>query len=416
VVVAESKPEWAVRLVEERELRGWTQVELAQELQLLAPAEVATEVESVVRSLKGWESGDHKPGPRNRKLLARLYGTTAATLFGPDRPVPPAEAVSVGDALELAKRMQQTDLDQDTIDTLVATVDQLCTRYSAGEPEELWRDASEWLDRIGHYLQRSQLSNSQQRELLTQAGWLALLVGCLEFDLGRSEQAERSRLAAFHFGTEADQPRIVAWAHEMTAWFAESTGDDDTVIRATRAGQQVAGGSDVAVQLAGKEAEVLARRGDHAGAREVLERARQWMDALPYPDSPGNHFNIDPAKFDKVIMRVSRLLGDYDQADLHAEQMIRSGRRPDGSHAMPMRVADAKASMAVSAMERGDIDRAVQLGHEALDIPRKSLPSLHLVTSELVIPLSERHPHAKGVPELIQRFNRVRDAIAGERS
>ncbi len=36
---------------------------------------------------------------------------------------------------------------------------------------------------------------------------------------------------------------------------------------------------------------------------------------------------------------------------------------------MPMRVSDDKASMAVSAMERGDTVKAVQLGHEALDMP-----------------------------------------------
>lgn len=170
------------------------------------------------------------------------------------------------------------------------------------------------------------------------------------------------------------------------------------------------------MQLAGKEAEVLARRRDKDGARAVLARARDWMEALSYPDSPGNHFNIDPSKFDKVIMRVSRLLGDYDLADMHAEQMIRSGRKPDGSHTIPMRVADAKASMAVSAMERGDIDRAVELGHEALDIPRKSMPSLHLVTAELVIPLSERYPTAEGVPGLIKRFERVRSAIVNSDS
>ena len=133
----------------------------------------------------------------------------------------------------------------------------------------------------------------------------------------------------------------------------------------------------------------------------------------PYPDSPGNHFNIDPAKFDKVIMRVSRLLGDYDLADMHAEQMIRSGRRPGGSHALPMRIADAKASMAVSAMERGDNQRAVELGHEALDVPRKSLPSLHTVTPELVIPLSERHPHVERVGGLVARFEKIRDALDG---
>ncbi len=411
-MVEQEKPDWATRLVEEREVRSLTQVELAEKLQELAPEDMPLDIESIVRSLKGWEAGKHKPGPRYKKVLARFYGTTSATLFGPDQPVVEKEPVPASDMLEVARKMQESDLDDSTIETLVETVDQLCCRYSAGEPEELWRDAAEWLAKVAHYLEWNQVNNRHERELLTQAGWLALLVSCLEHDLGRSPQAERSRQAAYLFGSAANQPRIVAWAHEVTAWFAETSGDDNLVIKATRAGQEVAPASDVGVQLAGKEAEVMARRGDKDGAREALERARSWMDDLPYPDSPGNHFNIEPSKFDKVIMRVSRLLGDYDLADMHAEQMIRSGRRPDGSHEMPMRVSDAKASMAVSAMERGDIARAVELGHEALDVPRRSLPSLHQAIAELINPLSERYPNEEGVPGLIKRFEKIREAIS----
>ena len=406
------KPQWATRLVEEREVQTWTQVELARELQQLAPSDVPLDIDSIVRSIKGWESGKVRPGAKNRRLLAKLFGTSSKTLFGPDDEGAAESAVVPGDALALAEIVAKSDLSSDALDSMTATVEKLCTRYSTDDPEEVWREASELFEKVSDLLQRSEMTNTEERIVLTQAGWLSLLVGCLEHDMGRTDQAERSRQAALKFGVASDQPRIIAWAYEMSAWFAESVGDDDLVIKATRAGQEAAPASDVAVQLAGKEAEVLARRGDRKGAKEVLDRAIQWIEDLPYPDNPGNHFTVDPYKFDKVAMRVSRLLGDYDAADLYAKQIIRKGMRPDGTHVMPMRVADAKSSMAVTALERGNVAEAVRLGNEALDIPRQSLPSLRLVIAELIQPLKERHPHADGVAALVRRFEQVQESLS----
>jgi hypothetical protein len=51
--------------------------------------------------------------------------------------------------------------------------------------------------------------------LLTAAGWLALLVGCVEYDLGLRAAAEATRAAAKRLGAEAGNGEIIAWAHEM---------------------------------------------------------------------------------------------------------------------------------------------------------------------------------------------------------
>jgi len=56
--------------------------------------------------------------------------------------------------------------------------------------------------------------------------------------------------------------QIMAWAQEMTCWFALTQGRYRQVIEAARAGHQMAPQDAVSVQLAGQEAKAWARMGD----------------------------------------------------------------------------------------------------------------------------------------------------------
>ncbi|MGS2644247.1 hypothetical protein [Streptosporangium sp. LJ11] len=77
-------PEWAVRLRVERCARLWSQKEMAKRL-----AEVADEWarerlparDSLVRSIKGWEAGRHKPKNPYLTLYCRAFDMTEAELF-----------------------------------------------------------------------------------------------------------------------------------------------------------------------------------------------------------------------------------------------------------------------------------------------------------------------------------------------
>jgi hypothetical protein len=66
----------------------------------------------------------------------------------------------------------------------------------------------------------ARLTLAQHRELLVTAGWLALLLGCVHYDLGEREQAEAARQAACQAGLQAGHGEIIAWSYEMAAWFA----------------------------------------------------------------------------------------------------------------------------------------------------------------------------------------------------
>jgi transcriptional regulator with XRE-family HTH domain len=185
---------------------------------------------------------------------------------------------------ELLRRIQASDITEGSLTTLHATVYELCCQYPYRDAAKLRAEAHDWMREVARVL-RQPVGLHQHRELLTAAGWLALLVGCLEYDLGMRAGAEATRTAAFQLGTEAGATEIVGWTYEMSAWFALTQGRYTAVIDAVNGGQAADRGHSVQVQLAGQEAKALARIGDARGMHEALDRGRTILDRLPVPDA-----------------------------------------------------------------------------------------------------------------------------------
>ena len=232
----------------------------------------------------------------------------------------------------------------------------------------------------------------QHREILVQAGWVALLVGCVEYDTGNRQAAETTRQAALSLGTEADHGEIIAWAHEMRAWINLTSGDYHGVIAAARAGTEVTPHHSVAVQLAAQEAKAWARIGDRRQTEVALDRGRRLLDSMPYPENLDHHFVVDPTKFDFYAMDCYRMLADDKMAENLADEVIQASTDFDGPERAPMRLAEARITLGVVAARQGDLDEAVSQGERALSGQRKSLPSLLMVSRDLTKVLNERYP------------------------
>lgn len=172
---------------------------------------------------------------------------------------------------DLVQRMQASDVSTQTLECLEATVFELCCQYPYRDAGELRREAQRWLGHVGGLLRRP-VGLRQHQELLVSAGWLALLVGCLEYDLGMRAAAEATRVAARQLGDEAGYGEIVAWSHEMSAWFALTQGRYTQVVEAAEAGQYADSVHSVRVQLLAQEAKALGRIGDIGAVHGVLER------------------------------------------------------------------------------------------------------------------------------------------------
>jgi transcriptional regulator with XRE-family HTH domain len=152
------------------------------------------------------------------------------------------------DALELLQRVRASAIDQSTVDALNITVEQLCCDYAHADARELMDTGKQWLNRVTELLE-NRLTLSQHRDILNNAGMLALLVGCLEYDVGNAAGAEATRRMAMTLGADSGEPAIVGWAHEMLAWFHLTAGNHRAVIPVAEAGIAAAPSQSVAVQL-----------------------------------------------------------------------------------------------------------------------------------------------------------------------
>ncbi|MFD9965060.1 tetratricopeptide repeat protein [Amycolatopsis sp. NPDC058986] len=415
------RPPWAVRIRQDRTSRGWTVAEAAENLLRHARArgdrneKDLPSKSTVVRRWRGWEAGEHNPDTSSddyyAPLIAQTLGTTRYALFPPaPREVLGGDLVvpSEMETAEILARMQASDVDRVTLEGITRTVEILCSEYPYMPSDQLVAEGRSWLRRVVA-LRGHRLTLDQHRELLVQAGWLALLVGCVENDMGRRNAAESTRRMAESLGKESKNADILGWAHEMTCWFRLTDHDYKGVIAAAEAGLEVAGHQSVAVQLLAQAAKAHARLGNRREMEKALERAGRILDALPYPTNLDNHFNVDPSKIDYYALDCWRILGVYPVAARYADEVIRTSTAYDGTERKPMRIAEARLTLGVIAAYQGDVDEAAQMGQRALSGDRRSLPSLLLVANELGTIMSARYgktPEARNYLEQLHELSR----------
>jgi transcriptional regulator with XRE-family HTH domain len=326
----------------------------------------------------------------------------------PQRPAPfEPDDFRPWETAELLSRIRASAIDSGTVESLEATVIELCCEYAVRDARSLRREAHGWLGEVERKL-RQPVGLAAHEGLLHAAGWLALLTGCLEYDMGQRAAAEATRVAARQLGEEGGNPEIVAWSFEMTAWFALTQTRYRAVLDAAAAGQAAAPGGSAAVQLAGQEAKAYARVRDRDAVRDALERGRALLASIPAPGRPDHHFVVDPAKQDFYAMDAYRIARDDARATEYAKTVLELGKGPDGELA-PMRMTEARLTLAAVAAREGDLEQAVTTGIGALSGQRKSLPSLLMVGGELEAELRSRYPGESGPAEFREALRSVAD-------
>jgi len=395
-------------MTNERDARSWSQADAVRAMRLHSPEQLPDDA-SLLRQWKRWESGNVMPGEFYQPIIAATLGTVTHAMF----PAPPKRdaehdvlAMSGMDTLELVSRLQRSDLDQATLDGLRIMADRLCSEYPYMPSDQLLTEGRAWLRRITT-LQGQRLTLAQHREILVQAGWIALLIGCVEHDTGNRAAAETTRQAALSLGIEAEHAEIQGWAHEIRAWMALTSGDYHGVVAAARSGMEAAPSHGVAVQLAAQEAKAWARIGDRRQTEVALDRGRRLLDVLPYPDNLDHHFVVDPTKFDFYAMDCYRMLEEDKLAETLAAEVIRSSTDFDGTERAPMRTAEARITLGVVAARQGDLEEAVGQGGQALAGTRKSLPSLVMVSRDLTRVLTARYPREQATSSYLEQLQAI---------
>jgi len=366
---------------------------------------------TLLRNWKRWEAGSSEPDGFYKALIAKTFGTVTAAFFPPATPHEADAALIAGtgmETVEILARLRSSDVSAATLEALRITADRLCCEYPYMTSEQLRVEGRAWLRRITALMDR-RLTLAQHQEVLSLAGWVALLVGCVEYDMGLRRIAEGTRKAALTLGDEAGNAAISGWAYEMRAWYALTQGDYRGVVAAAEAGEAVAAHDGAAVQLAAQRAKAWARLGDRRQVEMALDKGRSLLESLPYPEDTDHHFVVDPAKFDFYAMDCYRIAGEDRLAEMYAREVIRSSTDPDGTERKPMRNAEARITLGVVAARSGDLDQAVSYGRRALNGDRKSLPSLLMCSKELATLLRDRYPKE---PEAVSYLDEVRALTA----
>ncbi|NUS52486.1 MAG: XRE family transcriptional regulator, partial [Nocardioidaceae bacterium] len=363
------RPFWAARITREREARGWSKHQAVANLRLTYASmnrdKQGGSHESLLRQWRDWETGRVRP-THWAKYVAATFGTVEDDLFPVD-PEPGQHLVSATgmDTAELIGRLRGSSVDDATLNAVAVTIDRLCTEYRFRPTSELRIEGQNWLRQITRLLDE-RMTYEQHREVLALAGTLALLVGCVEYDAGDHVAAEATRRFAEDLGAEIDNRDVMGWAHEMTAWFALTSGDYHRVIAASDHGTAVAGDRDVSVQLIAQRVKAWARLHNRRQVEIALDEGRTLLESLPRPSNPDHHFQIDPAKWHFYAMDAYRNVGEDAIATTYADEVLRLGTAANGQQRSPMRIAEAQVTLGVAAARAGDLNGAVEYGHKAL--------------------------------------------------
>ncbi|RKT53062.1 helix-turn-helix domain-containing protein [Saccharothrix australiensis] len=307
---------------------------------------------------------------------------------------------------DVMRQIHRSDVGHETIDQLSVMTEELCCEYAWRNADDLRRDAQQQLEYVGQLL-NGPTTLREHRELMVNAGWLTLLIGCVDYDLGLPRHAESARTAAFQLGRESGHGEIVAWSFEMSAWFALTQDRLRSVAEYTEAGSKAAPGSSVVVQLAAQAAKAQARMGNRTEVERILDEGYRLLEQHQNPLRPENHFVIDPTKWDFYAMDCYRLVGDNDRASKHAREVLKLSRKPDGTERSPMRASEARLTLAVAALDSGDVEASASWAHEAFSADRRSVTHLAMLADELsekVRELMPGDPAAKPLQEELAVF------------
>ena len=409
-------------------LRNWrgqqclSRAELADRINA-SPTGVAERLLCDEERIRRWESGEVRwPSPVYRRALKDVTSLHPSQLgfipngqaAAPPTRIDPAEAfrseAELVDTLDLARMVSVSDIGQGTLDTLQEAAELLCRAYPNASAAELRTRTKQRLHYISGLL-HGRLTLAQHRELLVTIGWLALLLGCVHYDLGEREEAEAARQAAYQAGLQAGHGEIVAWSYEMGAWFALTEGRYHNVVDYARAGQQHAGLTNAMIQLVLQQARGQARLGQRRDVHASLDHGARLLEQLPRPEHPENHFVFDHTKWIFYAATCYTWLGDDEPGEEYARELIAYHTRPDGSSNAPMRTAMSHIDLGLIRTRHGDLDQAVDHGLTALGYERKTEASLLSHAADLDQLLDDRYPDERLAKDFHQRYRDARAAL-----
>lgn len=366
-------------------------------------------------TVQRWERGEVHPQPWQRPKLAKCFRITSKELdallipdsFAPPQPSggwfsPPSPANDDEfEALELARRVEASDVGSATLDRLENAFDDLAMKYPVSPPQDLLERVRKHSAYVTH-LMDSRMTLGEQRRLYIVGGWFQLLGATLHVDLNQEHAATARLQTAASLARHAGFPEIQAWCYETDAWRVLTDGEYGRALELSQVAQQLApAGSSVAIQATAQEGRARARLGDNKGTYSAIERVQTMSTSLVSRKGVEHHYQYDPGKSLAYTATTLAWVGD-PAAESYAREVIAKLSPSGDVHKWPRRVASANIDLALALLGVDRLDEACSAAQRAI-MSGRIVPSNHWRALEVVNAVEARQlPEASDLREAYQ--------------
>ncbi|SHL09050.1 helix-turn-helix transcriptional regulator [Actinacidiphila paucisporea] len=371
------------RLAQRRKACGYTQEEFGDAL-------------TVDRTtVQRWERGEVDPHPHQRPKLAKLLQLTSKELdelLTSDTVIRTAvdprvhrEVQADDDELEsweLARRVESSDVGQETLGRLETAFDELATAYPKVPPQEILQQVRKYSSYVTRLLD-ARKTLAEHRRLLVFGGWLSLLGATVHIDLKQNAAASARLQTAAILARQAEHPEIEAWCYETEAWRVLTDGNYVRAIELSQIAQGIApAGSSAQIQSTAQEGRARARLGQAKETYSAIDRVQSLSASLVRLDDPEHHYQYDPAKSLSYTATTLAWLGD-PVAEQFARAVIAQLDPHDDIAKWPRRVASANIDLALVLVAGNRLDEACDAARKAI-LSGRVVPSNHWRALEVV--------------------------------
>ena len=395
------------RLVEARKAAGFTQESFAEAMDVGRS--------TVVR----WEAGTNEPLPYIRPKLARVLGATMHELdelLAPADaqpqtgrtiqpwPAPSPSSDDEQDAIELVRRINASDVGDETLHRLEAMADELAVAYPKTPPDILLGRIRQHLGYVSHLLD-ARMTLAEHRRLLVVGGWLSLLAATVHIDLNQANAATARLKTAASLATHTGHDEIHAWIYETEAWRVLTEGNYAKALELSQTAKAIApAGSSAAIQATAQEGRANARLGRRHETYAAIQQVHDLVAPMPRPDLPEHHYHYDPDKSVAYTATTLAWAGDPAAEDYAREVIHRLGAGTDPT-TWPRRVASANIDLSLALLVTNRLDEAFNHTLQAITSGRV-VPSNQWRAAEVLHAVEQHGLHQ--APDLREAFENMR--------
>jgi transcriptional regulator with XRE-family HTH domain len=308
---------------------------------------------------------------KRREFLQAMGGGLAATVLNDvafhDTRSP--RELEVVQAIERIHRLEGR-LGGETIDGIEQAIADLGLMHMLSSAQAFGVQAGHLLAYV-EALIASEQGTSFRRRLLSAAGWAAGLLANAQLDSGSLASARPNCRAALLYGLQAEDARLIAWAHDRHAKICFYTDDLIGVRRHVEAGlERAPARSSGRVGLLGAQARLLARMGNAAETMRVVNQVTREYDDLPMSQIGGGLFLISEIYPAACSSQATVWLNEPELTIRQALATIEVLDRAPGPSRRPTRVAIAQLDIATALVQQEKPDEACHFATLAINTDR----------------------------------------------